>query len=60
VCTKEDPGGCPSTEYCKLRIPVLTFDNECRQKKGPDKSCLHGKECISGECKLGLTGPRCT
>jgi microsomal dipeptidase-like Zn-dependent dipeptidase len=61
VCTVA--GGCPSTQYCKLRNPLFAFDNECRAKKADGSFCLHKKECLSNHCKFklkpGPPGPRC-
>jgi microsomal dipeptidase-like Zn-dependent dipeptidase len=61
VCHGDD-AGCPSGQYCKLRVPFVAADNICRAKKNSGASCVHKKECTSGHCKFTLNpfGPHCT
>ena len=61
VCHGKDIG-CPSGQYCKLRIPFTAADNVCRPKKDSGEPCLTRKQCKSGRCKFTLNpfGPHCT
>ena len=61
VCHGKDIG-CPSGQYCKLRIPFTAADNVCRPKKDSGEPCLTRKQCKSDRCKFTLNpfGPHCT
>ncbi len=51
VCVCSHEGGCNDDEWCKLGLPLATFDNRCVAKKDNDESCHADRQCKSGKCK---------
>nr|AYM54096.1 sphingolipid ceramide N-deacylase [Byssovorax cruenta] len=55
TCLCSTDAQCGSSRYCGWGLN----EGLCQDKKAAGASCLYGRECLSGTCKLTISGPRC-
>lgn len=55
VCKRDD--GCPPTQFCKRKIPLIAADNICKDKLGSGEFCLKKSWCQSNKCKITFAKP---
>jgi hypothetical protein len=55
TCICDDDADCGTNKYCGYALNA----GICQNKKASGALCAYGFECLSGTCRLTITGTRC-